>query len=537
MDGFDEISPTHADKAAVILSELLKTKVGRVWVTSRPVEKERLENKLSVTAFNMKRLSGESQHRMLCNLLIHKADGKGFDLEQYADYVLGHVNEVANDRQFTGCPLYVTMIAAVCETDMETFFNSKDWFYPKIDLVNLYETFVERKLHIYLTEKQKSDTSNSCVLHDHEILKQTFLLNFEKCALAAILPLPLLESLDNKELEEEIQPFLDSVQAGKDKTGIVMNVVEGKPHFVHRTFAEYFAARWFSKKFKSNRSVLEHILFDPKYSVVKDMFNRILARGCALHWAVLEGDRRRFVTLFLEDSVVTSVDKGGRNFMHLILTPRTTGKGLRGYDLPDIVWQYAVSLDTTDCVLQWTPLQYAIKSEDWFVVQELLERNVDRSCLDIIRQWADDPDYIGPIIIQAALEGHALFLECLCSIGVNIHQARSRKYPSPLHAAIHGGKLPVVRWLIKHGADCNIRYSDGQTPLFHAVTDGSLDVVRVLVEAGGASVDVCDDCGRTASDWAKERASDDVKRLNEIVQYLRERQNLESSTARQNNDT
>jgi MoxR-like ATPase len=53
-DGFDEISPTYADKAAVILSELMKTKVGGDCVTPRPVEKERLESKLSVIAFNMK---------------------------------------------------------------------------------------------------------------------------------------------------------------------------------------------------------------------------------------------------------------------------------------------------------------------------------------------------------------------------------------------------------------------------------------------------------------------------------------------------
>jgi len=54
MDEFDEISQIHADKAAVILSELMKTKVGRIWVTSRPMHRERLEKELSVTAFNMK---------------------------------------------------------------------------------------------------------------------------------------------------------------------------------------------------------------------------------------------------------------------------------------------------------------------------------------------------------------------------------------------------------------------------------------------------------------------------------------------------
>ena len=60
MDGFDEISPIHMHKAAVILSELMKTKVGRVWVTSRPVQRERLEEELSVAAFNLKNLALES---------------------------------------------------------------------------------------------------------------------------------------------------------------------------------------------------------------------------------------------------------------------------------------------------------------------------------------------------------------------------------------------------------------------------------------------------------------------------------------------
>jgi hypothetical protein len=80
MDGFDEISPIHADKAAVILSELMKTEVGRVWVTSRPVEKERLEKKLSVFAFSMQKLSRMSQEEMLLKQWISKAGGKESDL-------------------------------------------------------------------------------------------------------------------------------------------------------------------------------------------------------------------------------------------------------------------------------------------------------------------------------------------------------------------------------------------------------------------------------------------------------------------------
>jgi len=72
MDGFDKISPICADKAVVILSQLMKTKVGRVWVTSRPVEKERLEKALSVTAFNMKRLSPKTSQDVQETLNVQK---------------------------------------------------------------------------------------------------------------------------------------------------------------------------------------------------------------------------------------------------------------------------------------------------------------------------------------------------------------------------------------------------------------------------------------------------------------------------------
>ena len=122
---------------------------------------------------------------------------------------------------------------------------------------------------------------------------------------------------------------------------------------------------------------------------------------------------------------------------------------------------------------------------------------------------------------------------------MNIHQASSTDFPTPLHAAIQGEQLTVVRWLIQHGADCNTRYSDGKTPLFHAVTETSLDVVRTLVEEGGASVNVRDDNDRTVIDWINDYASDpknrddivwegDLEGLNVIVKYLRER-GLESS--------
>jgi ankyrin repeat protein len=526
MDGFDEITPIHTEKAAVILSELMKTKVGKVWVTSRPVHRERLEKVLSVTAFTMKKLSHEFQVHMFLTIHMFRKTPEGQEWLPCINQLLKLINQSVNDSNFTGSPLFIKMIASAYDLEKYRWIRPGFFRVPQeIDLACLYEKLVERKLHIYLIEKGFGITNDSFV-DNHKCLKKTLFEDFEKSALVATLPCPMLESLHKKKIQRDIQTFLGNVLAGNEKTGIVMNVVEGKPQFVHRSFAEYFAARWFSKNFESNRRVMEHILFDTSYRVIRDIFDRMMTKDCPLHCAVLNWDSESVETLLGEGCDVNAVDKGGRTVTHLIAT-----RGSKFLDIISLVFQYKVSLDNNDNILQWTPLQYAIKSENWFFMEKLLESNVDISGLDMIRHRVHDPGYIDPIIMHAAWFGHLLCLEYLCSIGVNIHGASSKEFPSLLHAAINSEKLHVVKWLIQHGADCNTRYSDGQTPLFYAVTEGSLDDVRALVEEGGASLEVCDDQGRTAIDWANDYASNpenrdiivwkgDVERLKKIVNYL-----------------
>jgi hypothetical protein len=371
MDGFDEISPHHTEKAAVILTELMQSKVGRVWVTSRPVEKERLEKQLSVTAYGMKNLSRNSQEDMLNILWKNIAGEEESKLLVVIKELLQRIRYSLHDDNFTGCPLYITMIATVYEMEVKRCLNLENWINPRIDLVNLYEKFVEKKLHIYLTQKQKADISNSSVLGSLECLKQTYLIDFEKCALAAILPPHMLKSLHNKSIEEEIKPFLCKFELGMDKTGIVVNVEQSKPQFVHRTFAEYFTARWFSENFESNRSVLEDILFDPKYSFVRDMFDRMLAKDCPLHCAALDRDTETLKTLLNEGLDVNALDKGGRNVMQLIAKVH-----LFHFEIGKFKFDDEDCLDIKDRVLQWTPWQYAIKSKEWKIVKCLLKRKL-----------------------------------------------------------------------------------------------------------------------------------------------------------------
>jgi hypothetical protein len=419
MDGFDEISPTHADKAAVILSELLKTKVGRVWVTSRPVMRETLERKLGVTAFTLKKLARESQETVFENIWKMKATGNNNDkcLSQYVQCLLSKAKESIDPRNFTGYPLHIRVIASAFEENLdESIISGKICLPEKLDLLYLYDTFRKRKLHIYETEKKTEDLTKASVLDDHERLMETYLEDLEKSSLLITLP-SAVNSLHQETTGPTIQPFITRVKDGKDKIGIVMNVVEEKPHFIHRTFAEYFTARWFSKYFQSNRSVLEHILFDPKYEFVRNVFDRILATDCPLHCAVLDRDTQAVETLLQDGSDINAQDGGGRTAMHLIATERHVGDTCK--EITNSLLRHKDFVNAKDNVLQWTPLRYALKAENWFVVEVMLEKKFKTTDLEFFRQVVDDESYIDKILKNIKGKNYSLLHQYLSSICAN----------------------------------------------------------------------------------------------------------------------
>jgi len=105
MDGFDNIRPIHADKAAVILSKLMKTKVRRVWVTVRPVQRERLEKEPSVAAFSMKKTFTLVSSEYAPGTLDTQINPDKEACVAFINQVLKLINHSINDRKFIVSPL------------------------------------------------------------------------------------------------------------------------------------------------------------------------------------------------------------------------------------------------------------------------------------------------------------------------------------------------------------------------------------------------------------------------------------------------
>jgi hypothetical protein len=418
MDGVDEISPTHADKAVVILSELMETKVRRVWVTSRLAQRERLEKELSVIAFGMKKLSHISQRAILMDIWLPKV--KGFKSQEYVvrliERLLMLAKDLYKDRNFTGTPVFFKMISTALEVDVKEHLISGNFKIPQeINLLYLYDRLVERIMHIQDTETKWEDLTDASVKDDHERSVEITPEYLEKCSLLVTLPSDA-NPVGGEEIQS-IQPFLRRVQAGKDKTGVVIAVVGDKPHFIHQTCAEYFTARWFSKNFESNRSLLEHILFEPSYGTVKDVLHKILARGFPLHCAVLNRDTEAVKSLLTGGSDVSAVDRGGRTALHLIAAEVCDCSTCE--ELTNSLLRHGACVEAEDKVMQWTALRYAVKRENWFVVERLLEKKCKITELEFIKQRVDDGPYIGKIIVHTARKNYSSLLQYLASICAN----------------------------------------------------------------------------------------------------------------------
>eukprot|EP01103_Thecamoeba_quadrilineata_P014454 TRINITY_DN431_c1_g3_i1.p1 TRINITY_DN431_c1_g3~~TRINITY_DN431_c1_g3_i1.p1 ORF type:complete len:437 (-),score=89.38 TRINITY_DN431_c1_g3_i1:91-1401(-) len=124
----------------------------------------------------------------------------------------------------------------------------------------------------------------------------------------------------------------------------------------------------------------------------------------------------------------------------------------------------------------------------------------------------------------AAEKGHVHVLGYLHSLGANVNHKVVKGYQSysALLMCAQKGNLELVKWLVEHGADINLRCSTaeknaGITALHHASSMGQLEIVQYLVSKGGAVNDKDNDLGASPIIFAaKTGKTEVVKHLIEV---------------------
>jgi ankyrin repeat protein len=514
-DGCDEISPSYTKKVSIMLKELQKVFAGKLWVTSRTIMRHKLEEDLSTLAFTLHPFRESEQHTFLQRVWKSKIPNvSGTLLKEFVTKLLQLTVQTLSDKgkEFTGIPLQTMMLAEVFESELRQCSQAGIInFPPELNLLKLYDAFVKRKLDIYYKEKRKTDMTNAGVQDDYEDFRETFMKNHMRCGVVAVLPPGILERL--KGFQYPKSSFLKKVESGKEKTGILEDIIDGKPHFIHKTFAEYFAAHWFSQNYKGNQKVLRQIIFNPGYDVVKNIFDRILSNENVLHMAVLNSDRVAVDKALCSNVNLNDMDRGGISALHLAVGH---GKGQKDSKSSSLFYSSYIYTDTeeetsADCITQlllennadvnicdkvlgWTPLQYADKSRNNFrTLGMLLEHGANPELLSLSKKKFKDKNYIEENIHVAIEQGYINLISYICKYGDDINirlpcdNCRySKEYSTVLHKAVFSDRLQVACVLIDNGANVNMRDSEGNTALHLAAKGGKVDAARCLVERKGS---------------------------------------------------
>ena len=98
----------------------------------------------------------------------------------------------------------------------------------------------------------------------------------------------------------------------------------------------------------------------------------------------------------------------------------------------------------------------------------------------------------------------------LLAAGADLGKRRASDGANPLHLACAAGKDAVVRELLSRGLDKDGADGEGRTPLIWACQMGRLAVATQLVVERGANVNLLDNVGASALDWARNRIALDA---------------------------
>jgi ankyrin repeat protein len=551
-DGYDEISPTYEEKVALMLKSLQATKLQKLWVTTRPVLEKKLQDKLSTLAFTLRPFFKSDQQTFLVEFWKrHIPDIEDKILNKFAVRLLRLTANNLNDkeRKFMGIPLQSMLLAEAFEENLKNYYENGVLEIPqKFNMVQLYKRFVEEKFKIFNNKNRVDMTNPRMVLYCNS-MEQLFREGHMISAVFLLFPSEDIKKIPDLNLmAERFKSFLASLKVGNDPTGIIKQIpflesctdtgqegteqagiieeiLKVKPVFIHRTFAEYFAALWFAKNFEKLQSYLQIKMFEPNFQIIKNFFDQIVAYAFPLHLAVLNLDKDSVETLLAEKKVdVDTKDEGGRTALHLAVL---SDIGTRDDDLTHSTVQQIIKIllkhkanpNITDKVLCVRPVSIAEKLREWSTVELLLEKRAYTKDLCLIRRNIHDKKYINDVLVSATNHGCVKLVSFLLKCGVLVGHAVDILYEGSyctatmLHEAARHGQLKLVQYLLSHKANTAAKDSRyNRTALMWAAEQGQFDVVDALTKET-TDVNVRDMYGYTALLIAAKNKRWDVAKL------------------------
>ncbi|KAJ8910026.1 hypothetical protein NQ315_003456 [Exocentrus adspersus] len=502
LDAVDEVNGSYMELVMGMITEI-KTQMNfkKIFITTRPHLCEELQEALQVGAFSLEPFTKDNQEDFLTKYWTQKLSLCGETQQDRCqlfarvliDKMSRWINE-SSENTFAGIPLQTRMLAEVfqqrnqADSDQTNHwerckeFLSSDKDEPRlpqrINLIQLYELFIEKKRDIFMT---KGNTVGNAISEKAAMDK------FEEChEYHRTLALPIIFYWDECQrfrcfgiMENFSEAFVEDFVL---RAGIVQRV-EGKINFIHRTFAEYFAAQSLLLELQQGslsgvfkEFLLDEVLIRAEFNVVRLFFDRFVQKD-------LQSIPDDTLLAFSEINYLSILSNIGTSFLHLLAGEGSAGTidfFLACTNFGITKERDAILVHTTDKECN-TPLHEACARGHLGVVAALIRRGVDINFQNVN---GETPLHV------AALGGYLEVVEYL----VNEADADLNKLnaygESVLYCAARNGHLPVVKFFVEHNVDYTGRYD---TALHAACRLNNLDMVEYLVEEAGADVNILDE--------------------------------------------
>ncbi|XP_069683092.1 uncharacterized protein [Periplaneta americana] len=460
IDGFDEICPDYTDKVLHMIRQLFNYKFKQLWITSRFVMKEKLENEFSSIAFELQPFTECNQRHFLAKIW-SDINGGPHDLDKFITNLLEVTGKSLNDEhgQLTKIPLQTRMLAEVFQTEASRYCQSGEMMQNrKLDLLDLYIRFVDRKWKICIADKGRVDTANLVQRAGQVLQWDEFESNHMLCAVHSLLKSDELDKLQFSQHMRRVENFHDQFRNGKEKSGIVAQIVDSRAVFIHRTFVEFFAAKWFTKNFEIQREYLKEMLFNPEFKTVRKFFDRILAEGCQLHTAILNEDKLSVLQFLTYECNVNEKDKGGRTPLHLAVVNHIESDDVpnkTASEIMDLLLLYHPDCTIEDEVFRWRPLTLADKLQAWSAADTLLGSHAERSDMTLSMELIKDRDFVSRILKTVALRGYINIAKFMFECGTYMNHPIEKNFhcanvtTTMLHIAAGAGQTELVEFLLE----------------------------------------------------------------------------------------
>ena len=242
----------------------------------------------------------------------------------------------------------------------------------------------------------------------------------------------------------------------------------------------------------------------------------------ALHHAIQHNHRQMLELLLTEGADPGFKDMDGNTPFNLaVINEQPT--------LAAILLKAMVGINGRDDK-SWSPLYWAIVSDDWQLVQELLRDGADvaigrhQNAFDIAKIMGTETKLAAilakerginttyKVLVKAVHKGDTDTIKLLLEHGADI-EPRDNNFRTPLmYVAARWGNAEIVALLLGHGANIDTRDSDFFTPLMHAARWGNAGTVKLLFELG-ANIEAEDNDGKTALIHAARQGSTETAEL------------------------